>query len=151
MHVDHSEARVIKFEIKRNWASFRAVRTSDTVWNVDSRAIEGVDIFGRCFSDKERREAREGNVTGDTDIFFGAVRVGFLELGRQSSDPSLAWGLLSIAIEECTFATVHYLLQIYTVDLNWAAISLLRIIDEQIVQVIESCRQSEMTVNSRYM
>ncbi len=87
-------------------------------------------------------------MTGDTDIFFGAIRVGFLELGWQSSEPSLAWGLLSIAIEECAFATVNYLLQVHTVDLDGAAISLLRVINEQIVQVVESSRQSEMAVYS---
>ena len=69
-------------------------------------------------------------MTGDTDIFFAAARVGFLELGWQSSEPSLSWGLLSIAIEECAFATIHYLLQVYTVDFDRAAISLLRIINE---------------------
>ncbi len=90
-------------------------------------------------------------MTGDTDILLCAAWVGFLELGWQSSYPSLAWGLLGIAVEECTFATVHYLLQVDAVDFNWATISLLRIINEEVVQIVKSGRQSEMAVNSRYM
>ena len=147
MHIDHSEARVIEFEIECNWATFRAICTTNSSWDVNCRSVKRINRLDRCSSYKKCCEARVCNMTGDTNIIFFHSRICFLELGRNSAQPSLSGCLLSVTTEERTFASVNNLLQINAVDFNWTAIKLWRINDEKIVQVLKRCWQSEMTVN----